>query len=43
MSSELLIDEITKLLAGLNRIFEDETVPEFDKELLKNYLKEILK
>lgn len=42
MSSEL-IDTITKLLVGLTRILEDETVPEFDKELLKNYLKEAWK
>lgn len=38
-----LIDLIDKLLSGINRTFEDPAVPEFDKELLKNYLKDWFK
>jgi flagellin-specific chaperone FliS len=38
-----VIDVASKLIGGLNRILNDESVPEFDKELLKNYLKEALK
>lgn len=38
-----LIDQVHKLLRGLNRTFEDPAVPDFDKELLKNYLKEWFK
>ena len=45
MSSDInqLVAEATKLIDGLNRILDDESVPEFDKELLKNYLKEAMK
>jgi hypothetical protein len=38
-----LINTAGKFFHGLNRILDDETVPEFDKELLKKYLKEALK
>lgn len=38
-----LIDKIHKILRGIGRTLDDPAVPEFDKELLKNYLKDWFK
>lgn len=38
-----LIDEMTKILSGISRTMKDPAVPDFDKELLKNYLKDWFK
>lgn len=40
---EKLIDQIHKILNGISRTLDDPAVPDFDKELLKNYLKDWFK
>lgn len=38
-----LIDKVIKIVNGIGRTLDDPSVPDFDKELLKAYLKEWFK